>query len=144
MIKKYGEWLKESLQERGQRVAEAFIKNLKEPLFKLEGGKFEDWWRISGRDYDEADMAYLDSLERIERAKPEVHRLTGEVYMMEFKHFTGANSHGYALASFDTRNFKLHINPSITGNFRKEIQEIFDKTLEKEFPEEHKGKKYGI
>lgn len=142
MIKKYEQWVNESLSERGQAVARAFIEKLKSAA--LEGGKFEDWWSVSGRDYDESDIAYLDSLERIERGKPEAHRYRGEVYTMEFKVHTGPISHGYALGSLDTRDFKLHLNPSIGKELRPQIEEIYEEVLREHHPTEHTGRKYGI
>jgi len=141
MIKQYTEWINENFSK--ERIAIAFIDNLKKELDFLEdSGVLEDWWSISGKNFDE--NGYGDyATERLERGKPESQRTKSDVYLLEFKVRSGENSHIWALGSLDTRDWKLDMNAKFL-NIRDEIQEIYDKTLQKEFPQEHIGRKYGI
>jgi hypothetical protein len=143
--------LLESAVSSRQEIADRFIQEIKDsdlgdPDSQVAriAGKFEDWWSLSGRDYDEGDVAYLESLERMERRVPEEQRYKGDVYMFEFMKYITQYSTIYRLASLDTRTMKLEINPDLKGIVQDTLEEIFDRILKEMKPGMHKGQKSGL
>jgi hypothetical protein len=152
MIKNFANWLFEDgsqsiKKERAQRVGKALVSALAEHAESRKAFDppviFEDWWCVSGKDYDEGDVAYLESLENVERRKPAASRSISDIWMFEFKLKQG-NSHWYRLASLDTRDYKLTINAELDNIYGDKLREIYHQVLEKEFPEEAKGQRYGV
>lgn len=146
MINDFKNWLTENEERTSRReFARKFIEAVHE---EFDGEKaFEDWWSVSGRDWDEGDVSYLDSLERVERPKPESQKFTGDVYLMEFKVEFGNNTRVWRLSSLDTRSFKLTINSDMKKpgiDLGERLQKVFDELLLKTRPGTYHGKQYGI
>ena len=135
-----------------KEIGKEFVKRLKTIDDKNPYGEFVDWWCVSGRDYDEYDIAYLENLERIERNVPEERRHVGEVFIVEFMvhlHPKGGSGlpstqFSYRLISLDTRSLDLRINADIKGKIREEIQGIYDDVLRDMKPGQLKGMKSGL
>jgi hypothetical protein len=134
-------------RERADRVGRALVRALQANKIERAGYdpvvEFEDWWCVTGRDYDEGDVAYLESLENTERRKPLTSRLVSDIWMFEFK-IRKNSTHWYRLASLDTRNYKLNINAELDNLYGDRFRKIYQEVLEKEFPEEAKGQRYGV
>ena len=143
MIKQFTEWLNES-KISPRHFAMEFIKDLENS--RLTNAKFEDWWSVPGRDYDEHDIGYLENLERIERRKPAHSRYNGDVYYIELKVYKQSSHtvHTWELIILDTRTWKLRIPSESDMDCADEIRKIFGKLLKEHYPQEYHGQRYGI
>ena len=148
----FREFLNESVTVDRKEIGKEFVKRLKTIDNKNPYGEFVDWWCVSGRDYDERDIAYLENLERMERNAPEEGRYVGEVFMVEFMvHLHPKGGSGlpstqftYRLISLDTRSLDLQFYSDIKGKLREEIQGIYDDVLREMKPGQLKGMKSGL
>jgi hypothetical protein len=150
MINDFKHWLAENEGRISkQEFARKFIAALQEEFrtYPAKDAEFEGWWSVSGKDWDEHDVAYLDSLERVERKKPGESRYGGDVYMLEFQIEFGNNTRVWRLSSLDTRDFSLTIDPDMKKSgidLGERLQKVFDELLLKTHPGAYHGKQYGV
>jgi len=158
MIHNYDNWLNENLDLK-TRFADIFLSKLKKELkqysnFTQEFGKFDDWWSVSKRDYDDGDPAYLDSLERIQRNTPENQRFRGDIYYLEFHVKINLQTSVWRLCRLDLTNFTIKIHEDLykyesakvkSNPLGEKVQQLFDDTIkEMDLTGTAHGNKYGI
>jgi len=139
-MKDFISWLNEEKMSPINFILE-FIEKVKEE--KFSGVEFVDWWSISKRDFDERDVAYLDSLENVERRKPEELRHRGDVWFLEFK-VTRGDAHFYTLVSVDLKTWEFFVHKDRHQSFSEKIEKLYNEHLKTHYPQIYSGKKYGI
>jgi hypothetical protein len=157
MIHTYDKWLNESSGMK-LKIADAVIERLKRELkqynsFTQEFGRFEDWWSISKKDYDDEDPAYFEALERIQRKTPENQRYRGDIYYLEFHVKINLQTSVWRLCKMNLVDFTIKIHEDLykydsskihTNPLGERVKKIFEETVLEMYPGAFHGSKFKL